>query len=259
MDVGKQIKELTISFFKTINAEILNDNEIYTIIIPEKYSNFFQKSKIKIAFDEKLAEENNCELLIPGNKTLFQIINNCNNKGPIVLKKSILGNMNQSIRYHFYVNFSGIKHNSELLSVTVDLEEMKAIELQTTLEVVDSPFDFNLVSEKITPAFDIALKQLKQNSVYMEASFVNEARSLFESDLQTFISRYDDEIRELDDSINKKEESSNDENKIREYRFNTLEKINSVEKEKNSLIESLQEKHKIELNYELVACELILK
>ena len=74
-----------------------------------------------------------------------------------------------------------------------------------------------------------------------------------------FIVRCDDEIRELDDSINKKDESSHDEDKARKYRFDTLEKINALEMEKKSLIESLQEKHKIELSYELVACELILK
>ena len=130
MDIKSQIKELTISFFKTINAEIVNNNNIYTITIPEKYSNFFQRPKIKITFDEKLAEENNCELVIPGSRTLFQIISNCNSKGPITLKRSSSGNMNQSVRYHFHANFSGIKHYFKLLSVTVDLKEMKAVETQ---------------------------------------------------------------------------------------------------------------------------------
>lgn len=259
MNLQNEIKELVISFFKIINAEIFNDNEVYTITIPERYSNYFQKSKIIITFDEKLAEENNCELIIPGSKILFQIINNCNNKGPIRVKKLSAGKMNQSIRYHFFINFSGIKQFSKLFSVIVDLQDMKVIESSIPFETVDSSTEFHLVSEKITPSFDIALKHLEKISSETKKLFIDEANELFESDLRTFISRYNDEIRELDESINKKEESSNDFDKIREYRFSTLGKINELEKEKNSLIESLQEKHKIDLNYELIGCELILR
>lgn len=259
MDIQKQIKELVLSFFQIIDSEIIENDRIYTITIPKKYVNYFQKSKIIITFDEKIADEHNCELIIPGNKTLFQIINNCNNKGPISIKKSLSGGSNSLIRYYFYVNFSGVKQNSELFSITVDLDNMQVVEPPSSLlEIMDTPSDFKINLEKITPCFDVALNELKQNSSDLKSSFVNEANLSFESDFNLFISRYDDEIRELDESINQKEQNLNDFEKIRDYRFNTLEKIKNIEKDKNSVLKSLQEKHKIDLSYELIACEFVL-
>ena len=258
MDIQKQVKELTFSFFKTINAEINHENGVYTILIPKKYLNYFQKPQIKITFDERIAEETNCELIIPGSKTLFQIITNCNNKGTISIKQSITGGMNPAIRYHFYVHFSGIKHYSQLFSVIVDLQNMQIIDPPTMIDAIEIPSNFQIDSEKITPCYDIALNELKQNSSELKSSFVNEANISFESDFKLFISRYDDELRELDESINQKEKTLNDFEKIRNYRFGILEKIKNLEKEKNAVLKSLQDKHKIDLNYELIACEIIL-
>jgi len=257
MDIQKQIKELTISFFETIDAEIIDNNGIYTIIIPKKYVNYFQKDQIQITFDDKIAEENNCELIIPGSKILFLIITNCNNKGSISIKRSKMGDKNPIIRYHFYVNFSGIKQYSQLFSVTVDLQNMVIIVPPNELEKIDFSSNLQLLSEKITPSFNVALTELKQKSSELKSTFIKNANIAFEDDFKLFISRYDDEIRELDDSIAKKEVSSNDFDKIKKFRFDVLEKIEILEKEKNVLIESLQKQHKINLDYNLVACEIL--
>jgi len=257
MNILNQIKDLTLSFFKTINAEINENNGLYSIRIPEKYFNYFQKSNIQITFDEKIAEENNCELIIPGSKTLFQIISNCNNKGPISIK-SAPGGTNTAIRYHFHVSFSGVKQYSQLYSIVVDLQKMSIIESPVNLESIPIPPDFKLVSEKITPSFELALDELKQNSSELKSSFVNDANISFENDFKLFISRYDDEIRELDESITKKESTSNDAEKIKQFRFNTIDKIEKIEKEKDSLVETLQNKHKVSLDYNLVSSEILI-
>ena len=257
MDISNQIQELTLSFFKTINAEIINNNGLYTISIPKNYTNYFQKTKIRITFDEKVAEEYNCELIIPGSKTLFQIISNCNNQGSISIKSSH-GGTNPAIRYHFYVNFSGVKQYSQLFSVTVDLQNMSIIESPTNLTSIDLPLEFKLNSEKITPSFEIALKELKQNSSELKSSFVNNANIIFETDFKLFVSRYDDETRELDNSITEKESTSNDFEKIKQYRFDTIDKIEKIEKEKDNLVDILQNKHQVNLDYNLISTEILL-
>jgi|APSaa5957512535_1039671.scaffolds.fasta_scaffold00472_32 hypothetical protein len=257
MNISNQIQELTLSFFKTIDAEIINNNGLYDIAIPNKYQNYFQKSKIRITFNEKVAEEHNCELIIPGSKTLFQIITNCSNKGPISVK-SLPGAINTAIQYHFYVNFSGVKHHSQLFSITVDIQNMRIIEYPANLESIDLPLDFKLDSKKITPSFEIALNELKQNSSELKSTFINNANIDFETDLKLFISRYDDEIRELDNSITKKESTSNDFEKIKQYRFDTIDEIEKIEKEKSNLVTILQNKHQVNFDYNLVACEIIL-
>jgi|APSaa5957512535_1039671.scaffolds.fasta_scaffold52603_2 hypothetical protein len=257
MDIIKQIKDLTLSFFKTIDAEINENNGLYSIGIPQKYYNYFQKSDIQITFDEKIAEENNCELIIPGSKTLFQIITNCNNKGPISIKQSTTGGMTPAILYHFYINFSGVKHYSKLTSVVVNLQNMDVIDLPTTFKEIDLPSNFKLISEKITPTFNVALKEVKQKTYELQSAFVNDANIAFENDFKSFISRYDDEIHELDESINQKEITSKDSEKVKTYRFDTLEKIQNLEKQKKIVLKSLEEKHGIDLNFELIACEIL--
>ena len=77
------------------------------------YQIYFQKSQISITFDEQIASERDCELIIPGNKILYQIITNCTKKGPITLKQSKMTNGNLVIRYHFFVDFSGTHQSSQ--------------------------------------------------------------------------------------------------------------------------------------------------
>ena len=86
---------------------------------------------------------------------------------------------------------------------------------------------------------------------------MDKVNSSFQNDLKLFSSRQDSEISELDDAINKKEETSDNFNEIQKFRFDTVEKIEKLEKEKSNLIDTLQEKHTVNLNYNLIACELI--
>ena len=110
----------------------------------------------------------------------------------------------------------------------------------------------------MTPSFTIALNELKQKSCELKSTFVKNANIAFEDDFKLFILKYDDEIRELDNSITKKETSSNDFDKIKKFRFDVVDKIEILEKEKNVMIESLQKQHEVNLDYNLVACEILL-
>lgn len=257
MNVLNQIKELTLSFFNTIDAEVSENNGLFTIIIPKKYFNYFQKSQIQITFDEKIAEQYNCELIIPGSKTLFQIITNCNNKGSISIK-SAPGGTNLAIRYYFYINFSGIKQHSQLFSITVDVVNSSIISPPENLEPILIPTNLKLPSEKITLSYEIAIRELQQKSFELKDSFVNEANSLFEHDFKLFTSKYDKQMDELDSAINEKELTSIDSEKIKKFRFDTIEKIDKIQKEKENLIDILENKHQINLDYNLVAAEILL-
>ena len=99
---------------------------------------------------------------------------------------------------------------------------------------------------------------MKQQSEEMKNQFVEKANSSFKSDFQLFCSRYDSEMTELDNTINKKEEVSGNSDIVQKFRFDTVKKIERLRKEKNSLVENVQNKHQIEIKYELVATEIIL-
>jgi len=251
LSIQQEIEKLTLSYFKTINSEITEENGLYEISIPEKYQNYFRRSQISLTFDEKVASEQNCELINPGNKVLFQIITNCCNQGPITLKQTKAHTDNIVIRYHFFVDLSGIHHASKLFSIDIDLKTLQPSNVTDELEPGDFSLNDKLIPENITKSYDVALEELKQQSEEMKNQFIEKANSSFESDFQLFCSRYDSEMTELDDSINEKEENS-------EYRFDTVKKIKNLEKEKLALVENIQNKHQIIINDELIAAEIIL-
>ena len=118
------------------------------------------------------------------------------------------------------------------------------------------PSDYE-ISNKITKSYDNAIKRLKEESQNMKERFIEKANISFESDFELFCSRYDSEIRELDDAINEKEENSSNEEDIKRFRFDNIKKIRNLENEKFSLIQNIQNKHQITIDYELVASEII--
>jgi len=258
LSIQQEIEKLTLSYFKTINSEITEENGLYKISIPEKYQNYFRSSQISLTFDEKVATEQNCELINPGNKVLFQIITNCCNQGPITLKQTKTHTDNIIIRYHFFVDLSGIHHASKLFSIDIDFKTLQPSNIADELEAGDFSLNDKLIPENITKSYDVALEELKQQSEEMKDQFIEKANSSFDSDFKLFCSRYDSEMTELDNAINKKEEVSGNSDVVQKFRFDTVKKIERLRKEKNSLVENVQNKHQIEVKYELVATEIIL-
>ena len=102
------------------------------------------------------------------------------------------------------------------------------------------------------------MDKLKQQSTDLKNNFLNSCNDSFQLDYNLFVKRYDDEISEHDQSINEKEKIIADLDKMKKYRFDTLDKINNLEKVKNDMMINLQNKHKISLDYNLIASEILL-
>ena len=117
--------------------------------------------------------------------------------------------------------------------------------------------DDKIDAKNITPSYLVALNGIKKRYSEIRTNFLSDANRQFQQDFKIFAEKYNSQIRELDNSINKKEENSDDYEKIQKFRFNTVDEIKELEKEKTQLIDTLQEKHKISLEYNLIACEII--
>jgi hypothetical protein len=258
MGLENKIKDFVLLFFKISEFKINCENEIYFVDIPEKNQNYFQKSRIIFTFDEITANENNCELIIPGSKTLFQIINLCNNKGPVIKKDYPNSNGYYVIRYHFFVYFSGISNSSQLFTIDVDLEKLKILNVNDALEPRISTFSSELFSKNITKSYLLSLEELKNQSTTLKNNFLNSCNDAFQLDYNLFVQRYDDEISEYDKSIYEKEKNFSDLEKIKKYRFDTLDKIKNLETIKDEMIINLQKKHKLSLDYNLIGSEILL-
>jgi hypothetical protein len=258
MESENKIQEFVISFFRISNFQISEKSGVYTVWVPEINQNYFQKSKLVFTFDEKISNEVNCDLIIPGSKILFQIMTLCSNKGSIVKKRTKYPTGTIVVRYHFFVHFSSTSNTSKLFSLDVDLQTLQLANVIGDLTEHDFVIKPESLLENVTKSYIVALDNLKEKSDTLKNDFVNSNQSKFQNDYDTFVNRFNDEIRELDNSINEKEKTTDDFEKIKKYRFMIMDKITNLEKEKNELSDNLEKKYKINLNYNLIACELIL-
>ena len=146
---------------------------------------------------------------------------------------------------------------SKLFSIDVDLERLKITSIIDDISEKNFIITPESLLKNITKSFIVALDDLQEKTNEMKIEFLNSNEIQFQKDYNVFVTRFDDEIRELDNSINEKERTSNDPKKIKKYMFTVIEKIHDLEKAKNELISNIQKKYKINLNYNLIACELI--
>ncbi len=259
MNLQEMIDDLVLSFFRRIGSKIIESNGIYEVAIPQKYQDIFKSSHILMTFDENIALERGCELIIPGSMILSRVMNICSNKGPITIKKSkIINNQNKIIRYYFFVIFSGIHTFAKLVHVDVDLDTYGIANLSNNLENHDLSLINGIDPDMITPSYTVALDELKNRMLEIKMTFLDNANTEFQNDFNLFIDKYQTQIRDLDDNINRKEKNLDESGKAAKFRFDTIEEIRELERDKTRLAATLQKKHEISLEYGLIACSVIL-
>ncbi len=258
MNLEDNIKELSVGFFQTIGAGITENGGIYQIDIPATYQNYFQTSKLSITFEKDLASANNVQLIIPGSNILSLIIQNCKQKGPISVKKLKTNTGNSVIRYHFFIRFIGISNMLRLEHVDVNIDNYKITNIDNVIMSDSFVPEILIDSKNITPSYATALVELKQRYAKISSDFITNSEHMFQQDYTLFVNKYDSQIRELDKSIYRKEGTLPNLEKIKKYRFETVDEIEELELEKKRLIETIQKKHKILFEYGLVACEILI-
>lgn len=252
---NEDVKKFVLDFFELSNFEINESKGIYKVEIPERNRNYFGTSEILFSFDEKISKENNCELVIPGSKLLLDIILLCNNKYSVKKWSSKNPNDVWVIRFHFFLNFQSKTTFRDVSYVDVNV---KTMEITTVNQVV---FESNYkvpdyVENNISKAFLAATNEIEEESLGTREEFIKDLEQNLQSDYDSYVKRFDDEINELDQSIYDKEERLKDEEKMRQFRFSIIEKIESLEKVKKGVVSNLQKKYMINFNYELIAAEI---
>jgi len=254
------IRHLVLSFFEKIGSRTASVDGAYEVMsLPERYARYFGSEKILFAFDaETASQKRDCELIIPGSRILSLIITNCISKGPISVKKK--PDTRRIIRYYFAVTFSGITNMTKIIHIDIDLDTCMPIGNVSDKEnhTLQDTLILELIgSQKTNVSYMSALDELQRQCETMRTDFINHENMLFQKDYELFATKYDSHIRELNDRINRKERSLDDEQKIKKFRFETLEDIRRLEQDKVQLVDTLQEKHKLSMEYSLIACVVI--
>ena len=257
MSMQEDIRDLVLGFFDAIDADIANTGgDTHIIRVPEPYQRVFGSQELRIVFDRDALPRHDYELVVPGNKILSQVIDICIDKGPVKVQHSNNSDNNVIIHYHFLIRFSGRSNMLMMDHVGVEMTTRSDVDISIHGNYTH-PLNW-IDSDEVTRTYSVALKELQKRHDGEVFAFLRDANRRFEDDVKMFVAKYDIRVRELDDAINRKDRTSGDSNKAREFRFQTADKIDALEEEKKRLVGTIQKKHRIVLSYELVACEVIL-
>ena len=257
MSLQNDIKEIVLSFFKMVDSDMSCNDGIYHIHVPKRYSNHFRSQSLSITFEKDIASRHNCELVIAGSRILSTVIKICTSKAPISLRKTQATNNKTVLRYHFFVNFSAIHDMSSITHVDIDLDTCKPV-YDMNVPVSSEVCDISINTKNITQSYNAATDELTEKYNSAKTKFVNAANAKFQNEFDLFVGKYDSQIRDMDETINRKEHESDDPEKIAKFRFDGVKKIRELDYEKIRLIDTLQKKHQINLVHNLIACEIIV-
>lgn len=258
MSIQEDIRDLVLGFFGAINADIAStDGDTHIIRVPKPYRHVFGSQELRVAFDRDASPKHDYELVAPGNRILSQVIEICANKGPVKVKCSDNSDNNATIRYHFFIRFSG--QSDMLLTDHVDVELAPRSDADTSGRGSDAQSLDWMDPGEVTRTYSTALKELQRRHDGASLAFLRDANRRFKEDMRLFTAKYDLHVRELDDAIKHKDRGSNGSDKAREFRFQVADKIDALEEEKRILIDTIQKKHRVSLSYGLMACEVTLR
>jgi hypothetical protein len=163
-DTENKISELILGYFSKINAKIVENNGLFTITIPEEYEKLFT-TELKITFDKKISEQQECELITPGSNTFYKIIKTCIDFGPVIIAKTNSSSqVNTVLRFYFYVILESVRTKTKLCIVDVDIKTQNILDLgDVKLESVNKEtIEINIKSDTIDDCYISAIEYVEK-------------------------------------------------------------------------------------------------
>jgi len=288
IDIQFKIKDFVLTFLESINCQITLENEIYFVTIEEPYSTLLEFKSLKFTFDASKLDSNFCELIAPGSKFLFKLLNYNIKIGPVVLgeiknrQTSITEKIDQKlgIRFYFFILVEGIKHYSLIKEIDVDLASyklMKLINCEITprieyrvLDYVKDDIDYSylqaidnlrkILKQKIDEIFAQILESKNEEINYIAHSFQQQIDDLERHDTGT-----KNKFEEAKDkTINIKNRSQDSdynqyadlEEKMNISRNDTIDKIQALRIEEQKMFDIIDRKYRTSIDYALIGSQI---
>lgn len=280
LDLQLKIKEFVLMFLKSINSEITSKNEIYHATIPEPYSTLLDFKSLDFTFDVNKSDSNSCEFVTPGNKFLFKFLNFNIKNGPVALGQ--IANKNNTtnqiknklgVRFYFYILFDGIKHDSQISKIDVDLDTSKLMNIHDCIimpidEKKSLDYEKDDVDYSYLAAIDYLRKTLKQKMGNLTSTILILKNEEIKNINHVFQQRIDE--LEKSDSFTKnkfeeiKEKTRNSnydryvnfEEKMNISRDELIDKIQALRLEEKRALETIEKKYKTSIDYALIGAQI---
>jgi hypothetical protein len=196
------VKDLVLGFFNKIGAQIIENNELFEIKIPQNHFNLFRTNSLKIMFNPSLSNSIDFELISPGSTILLKILNTCIDYGPVNIVRLNSNSQNiKVIRFYFYILFESIKTKTKIIHVDVDMNSKKIISIEDSNINFDRTIsDFKMDSDTIDNCYVESITHIEQNLMKSEIiDFKNEVYNLKDEELQNIDSEYKKRRKDIQD------------------------------------------------------------
>ena len=197
-----QVKDLVLGFFNKIGSQIIENNELFEIKIPQNHFELFRTNSLKIIFNPSLSNSTDFELISPGSTILLKILNTCIDYGPVNIARLRPNSQNiKSIRFYFYALFESIKTKTKIIYVDVDINSKKIISIDDSNINFDRTIsDFKIDLDTIDDCYVESITYIEQNLMKSEIiDFKNEVYNLKDEELQIIDSEYKKRRKDIQD------------------------------------------------------------
>ena len=254
--IETQVKDLVLDFFNKIDAQIIENNGLFEIKIPQNYFELFRTNSLKIIFNPLLSNFTDFELISPGSNILLKILNKCIDFGPVTIARLNPNPQNiKFIRFYFYAIFESIKTKTKIIHIDVDMNTKKIISIDDS----DITFDrnisnFNIDSETIDDCYVESITHIEQNLMKSDIiDFKNMIFNLKDVELQNIVLEYKKRKKEIQDKhtdLRSKGSTGDLLNKL-------MDKNELIEYEEINLKNNLDKKYSIVIDFALISSLII--
>ena len=261
----KSIQDLTLGFFKKINANISQKEKIFTVLVSDNYNHLFGKFPFSITFDSKTALESTSELIAPGSKLLRQITNLCKMKGPITTGitenldiSTNTSNLKYGIRFYFHITYNSIKHFSDVSYVDLDINSSEIINISQNLHHYSTIEIDHLNFENMSSLFLKSTKIIRKKFEIHEKKYVESIFVKKKSEIKNIQEEYNRIILEVESQIKENDKKILDESERYKLYDESLEKISTLRNEQNRMLFLTSKKFNVILSYDLISVMIFL-
>lgn len=249
--IENQVKTLALGFFSKINAIVIEKNELFDIDIPDNYSKLFGTNHLKIVFNDKILKPDDYELLSPGSNILFKILNTCIDFGPFIIGKNCVTDYNSIIRFYFYVVFESITTKTKLCSVDVDVKTKNIILDNLKIDYNASLNSITFSSDDVDDCYIAASDYVEKITKPEISEFKNHIYEIKNKELINISNEYDKRFNDVQEQLVKLQSAGASLDDL-------IFKNQSLKNEKHTLLENLDVKFRIIVDFALIAAIVIV-
>lgn len=254
--IENKVFELVLGYFSKINAKIIENNGLFTIVIPNEYEKLFG-SELKITFDKKISDQQECELMTPGSSTFYKIIKSCIDFGPATITKiNSTTKVNDVLRFYFYIIFESVRTNTKLFVVDVDMKTRNIMNLDDIkLEPINNEtIELNIQSDTIDDYYISAIEHVEK----LMKPEINEFKKLILNLKQNELDNINEEYKTRKSEIQKKsviiQQKPNSSNSLNEL----ILENESIKNDMRKAYDLLDSKYSITVDFALIAAAIIV-